>query len=307
MKIAHILGIVLTLMAAPPLMWRVAAVHYGPWSAPVNLGAVVNSSSIDLGPTVSKDGLSLYFTSDRLGGFGSNDIWVSQRASQESQWGVPVNLGAVINTTAIEGVPSFSRDEHWMFFNSNREGGFGLGDIWVSYRRHIHDDFGWEPPVNVGSGVNTPSVEQGTSFLPNDAGSPLLFFGSDRPGGPGMFDIFVSEQLPDGSFGPATAVVELSTEAIDLRPSVRFDGLEMFLFSNRPGTLGGFDLWVSTRATVFDSWSTPTNLGPIVNSTANDQNQHIAPDRQTLYFASNRPGGFGSFDLWASTRGKTKP
>jgi Tol biopolymer transport system component len=307
MKVARLLAVVLALTTVPPLTWRAAGVHFGPWSAPVNLGAVVNSASIDIGPTLSKDSLSLYFTSDRPGGFGSNDIWVSQRASSEASWGLPRNLGPVINTIAIEGVPAFSRDGHWMFFNSNRDGGIGLNDIWVSYRRHTHDDFGWEPPVNLGSGVNTPFTDQGASYFTNDdAGPPQLFYGSDQPGGPGDFDVFVSQLQPDGSFGPSSVVVELSSDATDLRPSVRFDGLEVFLFSNRAGSLGAFDLWVSTRATVFDPWSTPTNLGPIVNSTANDQNQHIASDRRSLYFASNRPGGLGSFDLWITTREKGK-
>jgi hypothetical protein len=53
-----------------------------------------------------------------------------------------MNLGAVVNTGAIENVPALSRDELWLFFNSNRNGGFGGSDIWASYREHIHDDFG---------------------------------------------------------------------------------------------------------------------------------------------------------------------
>jgi hypothetical protein len=79
------------------------------------------------------------------------------------------------------------------------------------------------------------------------------------------------------------------------------------LFSSRPGSLGGFDLWVSTRETVFGLWSTPLNLGPLVNSDANDQQPHIAADRRTLYFASNRSGGFGQLDLYVASRTMQHP
>jgi Tol biopolymer transport system component len=256
-------------------------------------------------PAVSKDGLSLYFMSDRPGGFGGPDIWVSQRASRESQWGLPINLGEAVNTAALEGAPILSRDEHWLFFNSNRTGGFGLNDLWASYREHTKDDLGWQTPFNLGAGVNTPFQDQGAGYFENDDGGvPLLFFGSNRPGGPGFNDIYENQLLPDGSVGLTRLVPELSSPANDLRPSVRFDGLEVFLFSNRPGSLGDTDLWVATRHTVFDLWSTPTNLGPVVNSAAAELQQHIASDRRTLYFASDRSGGFGQLDLYVTTRTK---
>ena len=127
--------------------------RYSDWSAPINLGPVVNSTATDRGPAISKDGLSLYFASTRVpGSFGGEDIYVSQRESQDSEWGPPVNLGPTINTTANEMVPAFSRDGHLMFFASNRPGSAGV-DIWVSRRQQTHDDFGWQPPENLGAGV----------------------------------------------------------------------------------------------------------------------------------------------------------
>jgi len=280
-----------------------AAPKYADWSAPMNLGAVVNSPFNDAGPATSKDGLTLYFGSDRPGGFGGYDIWVSQRAGSEALWGPPINLGALVNTGDIENVPALSRDEHWLFFNSNRDGGFGGNDIWAAYRQHTEDDFGWQPPVNLGPEINTSFVDQGPGYVENDeAGAPLLFFNSDRPGGMGAADIYVSQLLANGSFGPASLVVELSSSAQDARPSVRFDGLEVVMFSNRLGSLGGFDLWTATRETVFNLWSAPVNLGPAMNTAANDQQPHIAADRRTLHFSSNRAGGFGQLDLYAATR-----
>jgi WD40 repeat protein len=280
-----------------------AAPRYSDWSAPVNLGGVLNSSSNDAAPAVSKDGLTLYFGSDRPGGSGSFDLWISQRASVDAPWGFPLNLGSVVNTGSIENVPALSRDEHWLFFNSNRAGGFGGNDIWASYREHIHDDFGWQPAINLGADINTAFVDQGAGYFENDdAGQPVLFFNSDRPGGMGAADIYMSPLLPNGWFGPPTLVTELNSVSQDARPSVRFDGREVVLFSSRAGSLGLFDLWASRRETVFEPWSLPLNLGPLVNSTANDQQPHIAPDSRALYFASDRAGGFGQFDLYGATR-----
>jgi len=280
-----------------------AAPEFSDWSAPVNLGPTVNTGSIDAGPILSKNGLSLYFNSDRPGGFGGNDIWVSQRASREDAWGAPVNLGPTINTASNEDAPSFSRDGHTMYFNSDRPGGFGLRDIYISRRANTHDDFGWEEPVNAGPGVNSAFLDAGASYFKNEeAGTPLLYFGSTRPAG--LFDIYVSAQAADGSWGPAVLVPELSSPQNEQHPSVRFDGLELFLDSDRPGTFGLRDLWVSTRETTLDSWSAPVNLGSTVNSTFIDQTPFIASDRETLFFASNRPGGIGNLDIYMSTREK---
>jgi WD40 repeat protein len=284
-----------------------AASHYSAWSDPVNLGPVINSPYDDGGAAISKRGLSLYFHSDRPGGKGGNDIWVSHRATLDDAWGDPVNVDPV-NSPFGESVPALSRDGHWMFFNSVRPGGAGATDLWASFRANTHDDLGWQTPVNLGAGVNTSSNEAGTSFLENeDGGTPLLFFGSDRPGGTGSFDIYVSAMGDDGSFGPAARVPELNSPQFDQRPAIRFDGLEMMLHSNRFGSLGGgatMDLWVSTRETVFDAWSTPVNLGTTVNTMANDLQAYLSPDRQMLFFASDRPGGFGGLDLYFTTRTK---
>jgi len=285
-----------------------SAQHFSDWSEPVNLGPVVNSSFADQAPEVSKDGLSLYFQSERPG-FGAQDLWVSQRNSEDDPWGPPVNLGPVINSAAFESRPSLSRDGHWLFFSSTRPGGFAPGlDLWASYRDHVHDDFDWQTPVHLGPGVNLAgSSEIEASYIENeDGGAPLLFFVSNRPGGIGAFDIYVSELLANGAWGAATLVPELSSTLPDQAVSVRFDGLEAFIVIGVPPLPGGFDLWVSTRETVFDTWSAPINLGPVVNSLSADASPHIASDRQTLYFESNRPGGSGGPDLWMTTRTKSK-
>jgi hypothetical protein len=285
---------------------------FGPWGTPVNLDPdvlhpVVNSPSGELRPGVSKDGLSLYFSSNRPGGQGGEDLWVSQRASTDGPWGAPVNLGSILNSSGDESAPSFSRDGHWLLFHSTGLGGFGDADIWISYRTNIHDDFGWQAPVNLGPGVNSAYTDAGpTLFEDEETGITTLYFNSTRPGGPGGFDIYASTLGADGTFGPAVLVPELSSPARDTRMALRHDGREIIIASDRPGGQGGIDLWVSTRETTLDPWSAPVNLGPVVNTAFTDGAATISSDGQTLFFYSNRPGGVGGNDLYMTTRSKAR-
>ena len=279
------------------------AQKYSDWSEPINLGPIVNSSAMDRAPAISKDGLSLYFASNRLG-FGGEDIYVSQRETRDDEWGPAMNLGPIINTIDNEMVPALSRDGHLLFFASNRTlGSQGGIDIWVSRREQTHDDFAWQPAENLGAGVNSPGQDEGPSYFENDeVGVPQLYFsgGMSRPGGAG---IYVSDQAADGTFGPAVRVFELGSGGIS-RPSIRHDGLEIFFNSNRPGSIANSqDLWVATRETVFDAWSAPINLGSPVNFELVDVQPYISADRETLFFASNRPNG-GPTDLYMTTRMK---
>lgn len=281
------------------------------WSAPVNLGAIVNSEEVELAPFISKDGLSLYFGSTRAGGLGGTDIWVSQRAGVNEPWGPPQNLGAPINSPFNDNGAALSLDGHRLFFNSNRPGGLGGQDIYVVRRRNKRDDFGWGAPVNLGGGVNSAANDQGPERFEDDAtGTITLYFTSNRAGGMGQRDIYMSTLLPDETFGPAVLVEELSTPFADAGATIRRDGLELILASDRPGTLGGLDLWVATRARTAAPWGTPVNLGNTVNSEHFDGAPGISFDGTELYFHSAlRPGTIGErgfFDLWVSTRSGLK-
>jgi len=289
----------------------IAQPKYSDWSQPVNLGPTINTAYNDQHPALSKDGLSLYITSNRPGGYGADDLWVSHRPTVDDAWGAPQNLGPIINTAAVEFSPAFSRDGHWLFFHSTRPGGYGGVDIWASYRVDIHDDFAWEPPINLGPGVNSPFDDAGpTLFEDEETGITTLYFTSlNRRGGLGDWDIYASVLGPDGIFGPASLVVELSVPGTaatgrDTRTAIRHDGLEIFLTSNRPGGAGSGDLWVSTRATTLDPWSAPVNLGRPVNTNSFEGAPALSSDGETLIFYSDRPGGFGGNDLYMTTRHK---
>ena len=290
--------------------------QYGPWAAPVNLGPVVNSSYNDNHPAISKNDLSLYITSGRPGGVnGANllqfeEIWVSQRATPDADWGPPANLGPAINSVgANTGSPTFTPDGHTMYFHSNRPGPCGLADLYVARRHDKGDDFGWEPGANLGCVVNGPFNDNGPTYFEDETqGITTLYFTSTRPGGPGDYDIYASTRVgEDGDFGPAVLVPELSGPGRDTRTAIRRDGLEIFLSSDVSGRLGGVgsqDIWVSTRPTTSDLWSAPVNLGPTVNSTAFDGAPALSFDGTTLYFFSERPGGFGKRDLYVTTRAR---
>lgn len=282
-----------------------AAPGYSDWSLPINLGVGVNSAAEDFAPHVSKNELSLYFASTRPGGLGGEDLWVSKRAKSDDAWGQPVNLGSIINTEANERSPGLSRDGRHLYFATTRTGGSGGFDIWVSWRHDTRDDFGWQPPVNLGPQFNSTGTDAGPGYFENDdAGIPLLFLASNRTGGAGGLDIYVSELTASGSFAPPVLVSELSGAVNDLTPGVRHDGLEIFIASNREGSIGAQDLWASSRQAVSVPWSAPMNLGSAVNSSANDNFPSVSSDRETLFFSSDRPGGSGGLDIYMSRRSK---
>ena len=279
---------------------------YGPWGAPVNLGPVVNSPYNDQHPAISKDGLSLYISSDRPGGLGGMDIWVSHRGSVDDPWGPPEDLGPNINSAANDVAPTFTPDGHQMYYHSAGRGGCGLADLFVARRHDKRDDFGWEPAENLGCVVNSAFADAGPTYFEDEAtGITTLYFTrqNNPPTSDQGWDIYATTRMgDDGEFGPAVLVPELSSPFRDTRTTIRRDGLEMIISSGRPGGSGSEDLWVSTRASTLDLWGTPVNLGPVVNSSAFDGAPALSFDGTTLYFFSERPGGLGKRDLYVTTR-----
>ncbi len=270
-----------------------------------------------------KGGLSLYFSV--LEGPTQNspqDIWVAKRSSVSDNWGTPQRLGPEINTPATEGQPFVTVNGHWMYFNSNRKTPdangvlpFGGNDIYVSHRQNKREDFGpggWQEAVNVGPGVNTTSGEAAPFVFEDEmTGVTTLYFQSGRPGMGGV-DIYASTRQPEGTFGPAQLVLEVSSPYNDQHPSISRDGLQMYFASDRPGStpnpdsgISGppgqpsVDIWVSTRASTSDPWGTPANLnavnqalnGPVINSPFSDGSPSLSFDGTELYFHSAQAAG----------------
>jgi hypothetical protein len=105
------------------------------WSSAVNLGSPINSSNLEVAPSLSSDGLALFFHSIRPGGLGSYDIYFSQRTSLQSNWSAPVNIGSSINSSYSELGPSISEDGRTLYWSDHyiqppRPGGLGIDDIW---------------------------------------------------------------------------------------------------------------------------------------------------------------------------------
>jgi hypothetical protein len=169
------------------------------WGIPVNLGPPINTSSYDMLPWITPDGLELYFSSDRPGGYGVNDIWVATRATPNEEWGEPVNLGPPVNTAAGEYHPCLSPDGLVLFFSDYdnpstryRPGGHGESDMWMSRRKSTADP--WEEPVNLGPGMNTSDYDSQPRISPDGS---VLYFTSARSGKIGGFsDIWQSSVTP---------------------------------------------------------------------------------------------------------------
>jgi len=180
------------------------------WSTPINLGPPINTSMQDMTPWIAQDGLELYFSSNRPGGYGVIDIWVATRATQNDEWDEPVNLGPPVNTTAGEYYPCLSPDGLLLFFSDYdnlsyriRPGGHGRSDIWMTRRKSIADP--WEEPVNLGSDISTIAYDCQPRLSPDGT---VLYFTSSRP------DLSVYFQNTDIYQAPIIPIVDFNGDKI---------------------------------------------------------------------------------------------
>jgi hypothetical protein len=272
------------LLAAPA---GVAANSFDAWGLAV-AESDVNTAAAEGCPIESPDGLSLYIASNRTGGTASpdaNDIYVFHRDSVDAAWGAAENLGTPVNSTSADFCPTPLNGKALLFV-SNRPGGCGGGDIYLGRDNPAH---GWSIRNlgcdATGTGPNFPGGEFGPSLVETAQGT-FLFFSSDGYDVGGDQDIYMSRQQADGSFGAAVAVAELNTALHDQMPNVRKDGLEMVLASNRggAGSSGGQDIYTSSRASTGDAWSTPVNVGTMVNTAGNETRPSLSWDGTRLHF-----------------------
>lgn len=259
-----------------------------------NLGPQVNSPDSDFGPIVTADGNALYFTSDREGGLGAQDIWVSRRAGGD--WGKPVNLGDRINTKYNEGPDTFSIDEKTMFFTRcDKLDEPGACDIFTA----SWDDTAkrWGNVKGLGPNVNS-KYSDANSSLSYDG--QTLYFVSDRPGEPGQrrnWDIFISRKK-GAEWGKAERLgPPINTPGNELNVMIQRDGASLYFSSDGHGGLGGPDIFVSHLEN--GKYGAPQNLGPAINTPENDMYFTIPASGDMAYLASDRPGGSGLEDLYS--------
>lgn len=281
-----------------------AGATYSDWSEPVNLGPVVNSTENEQNAQLSRDGLAIYFSSDRPGpgGLRGLDIYVTRRASLDSPWEPPVNLGPLVNTPLGDFAPNVSIDGHLLFFASARPGGQGGPDLYVSRRDNVKDDMAWGEPVNLGPPLNTTDSEQAPNYHQNaEEGGGNLYFNRSAPENPA--DLYYAAVSRDGvALGPAVYVEELNTrEANEQAASLRHDAKEIFFFSNRAGGRGGNDIWTSARQNANAPWSPPTNVASL-NTASSDVTPNLSFDGLTMLLGSSRQGSMGGNDIWMTTR-----
>jgi Tol biopolymer transport system component len=196
--------------------------------------------------------------------------------------------GPLVLATAI-GILAFAAEDPGLTASPSCTAGLGLC---------------YEEPVNAGPLVNTPSFEGGPALSQDGL---TLLFSSVRRNSLGRLDedlYIATRESTSDPFGPAQNLGP-SVNALgfaDFSPHLSLDGLTLYFGSSRLGGIGGPDLYVTTRESPDAPWEPPQNLGPNVNSPAFDGQPSLSANGKTLYWDSDRPDGFGDFDIWMATR-----
>jgi len=295
--------------AIAPLLLVLVSLPVPAWEVS-NSGGPVNTEYHEAFSAITPDGLTMYISSDRPGGYGiakrgvsmgdaSFDIYVSHRESLDSPWGPVVNLGANINSSVSEHSPMLSPDGHYLYFMSNRSSGFGGADIYRSYRENITDDQGWGTAENLGEGVNGPNLESCPVLYQSEDGISHLFYAKASGSGLDTIDFAVSQFDPDSNRFMPSRKVEISTPGLD----AHLDPWHGLIWGGQyPDGFGGSDIWrtkrIEAETDLTKSWTRPTNLGAGINSEYEEQMPSTTHDGSRLFFNSDRPGGHGAMDIY---------
>ncbi|NQV33989.1 MAG: PD40 domain-containing protein, partial [Phycisphaeraceae bacterium] len=265
---------------------------------PTNLGPTVNSSYREFNASISADGLSLLFISNRPGGVGGLDIWMTTRETLDEDWGEPVNLGPTINTPVGEWGVSISSDSLSLYFDTSQSGSVAIDDLWVATRATTDDN--WGNPVSLGPTVNSSADDYSPSI---SADGLSLYFTSGRSGGSGNYDLWVTtrQTIHDPWGTPVNLGPTVNSSVFDLFPGISVDGLALFFTSFASDGSGGYgqtDIMVTTRATTNDDWGEPVNLGSTVNSSTWEDYPNVSADGSTLFFRSSQSALRSGGDIW---------
>ena len=264
----------------------------------INLGAVINSEENDFSFRQAHDGENAFLTSNRKSDTKTSiadDIWIVPR--QNNVWGIPSNAGNTLNVEnknnpTGDGVCAISLDGRTLYFASSREGGFGDVDIYTA----TLESGQWKDVKNIGAPINTEWFDSHPSISPDNK---TLYFVSTRPGGYGGADIWYSERDDNGLWDkPINMGPEINTSGSESSPFIAADNSTFYFSSNGLSGYGKHDIFVTYKEN--DKWGKPVNLGPQVNSADNDRSPYIPTSGQTIYFSSDRKGGYGKYDVYVA-------
>jgi Tol biopolymer transport system component len=231
--------------------------------------------------SLPEDERSMVYQSAHAGGFGGLDLWLSTR--QGERWSTGENLGAAINTAAHEADAKFSADGRTLVFIRGSDLKANT-DIYVSEFRMGR----WTEAQLIGPPISLPSTLEFGAVLSHDSQS--LYFSSNRAGGHGGFDHYVTRRKADGSWSdPVNLGPAVNTSADELDLALSRDGRYMVFPMKRADSIGGStDLYVSES--VAGQWTEAVNLGPRINTPGSDACPWLGFDGKSLYLNSNWDG-----------------
>lgn len=260
------------------------------WNIPdvINLGRAINTGADEYFPYLTNDSKTIFYTS-RKGEWADENLFFSTRPDGEWRMGGKV---PEFNTGENEGMASLLRDGRKMFFTAcQRPQVLGPCDIWQG---HL-EGFGIVPEGPVAGFVNSDSWESQASI---SCDGSLLFFASNREGGQGGSDIWMSRRIEGNRWSePENLGTGVNTDGDEEAPFISNDGKVLYFSSTGHLGLGEQDIFMS-RIQEDGSWGHAINLGSPVNSAYRELGFYLTADGKTGYFASNRTGGYGGMDIY---------
>ncbi|HLO55838.1 MAG TPA: OmpA family protein [Saprospiraceae bacterium] len=212
----------------------------------------------------------------------------------------PINLGPNINSSYLEYSPSIAVDGSSIIFTRNiqhKNDFIGQEDFYIS----LTDSLGFRPATPIES-LNTDGNEG--AFALSSNGKYIVFTACDRKDAFGGCDLYYSMFMNDEWTIPVNMGHKVNSAGWDSQPTLSADGRTLYFSSNRKGSIGAADIWMTYR-NENNAWVTPINLGPEINSTGSDETPFLHADGQTLYFRSNGRPGMGDFDIYYSRKDLT--